>query len=180
MGDLTFRTAANGDVAAVVALVESAYRGESSRAGWTTEADLLDGRRTDVDAVQSIVAAKDRLALLAIDSSDALLGCCELRQRPAGSAYFGMFAVVPMLQGSGIGKAVLAAAERWVHEQWNATRMEMTVLAQRADLIAWYERRGYRRTGETEPFPYDDVRFGLPRRPDLHFIVLAKDLEPSG
>ncbi|HEX3706594.1 MAG TPA: GNAT family N-acetyltransferase [Mycobacteriales bacterium] len=179
MGEATFRVATDGDVAAVVALIESAYRGDSSRAGWTTEADLLDGRRTDPDAVRSIVAADDRLALLAVDSSGGLLGCCELRSRSECVAYFGMFAVVPTLQGGGIGKAVLDAAEHWVRRMWGATRMEMTVLAQRDDLIAWYERRGYQRTGETEPFPYDDVRFGLPKRPDLHFMVLAKDLEPG-
>jgi ribosomal protein S18 acetylase RimI-like enzyme len=87
-----------------------------------------------------------------------------------------MFAVSPALQGGGIGKTILAEAERQVRDRWGASRMEMTVLTQRADLIGWYERRGYARTGATEPFPYGDERFGLPRRPDLLFEVLAKAL----
>lgn len=172
---LSFRPATTEDVEQVVALVESAYRGERSRAGWTTEADLLDGQRTDAAAVRAIVDADDRFVLLAFDG-DELRGCCELRRRADDTAYFGMFAVAPDLQGAGLGKAVLAEAERQVRDLWAATRMEMTVLVQREDLIGWYERRGYRRTGATEPFPYGDERFGLPRRPDLRFEVLAKDL----
>jgi ribosomal protein S18 acetylase RimI-like enzyme len=172
---LWFRPATADDVEAVVALVESAYRGDSSRAGWTTEADLLDGQRTDAAAVQAIVDADDRLVLLGFDGAE-LRGCCELRRRDGGTAYFGMFAVSPALQGAGIGKVVLDEAERQVRELWGATRMEMTVLTQREELIAWYERRGYTRTGAIEPFPYGDERFGLPRRPDLMFEVLAKDL----
>ena len=172
----TFRVATAEDVDAVVALVESAYRGDSSRAGWTTEADLLDGQRTDAAAVRAIVDADDRLVLLALDDSGGLLGCCELRHQSDGAGYFGMFAVAPPQQGGGIGRAVLDAAERWAREEWSCARLEMTVLAQREDLIAWYERRGYRRTGQTQPFPYGDERFGLPRRADLHFVVLTKDL----
>jgi ribosomal protein S18 acetylase RimI-like enzyme len=172
---LLFRPATAEDVSAVVALVESAYRGDSSRSGWTTEADLLDGQRTDAAAVRDIVDAEDRFVLLAIDA-DELRGCCELRRRAVGVAYFGMFAVVPTLQGAGLGKAVLSEAERQVRELWGATRMQMTVLRQRQELIAWYERRGYRRTGATEPFPYGDERFGVPRRPDLVLEVLEKDL----
>jgi ribosomal protein S18 acetylase RimI-like enzyme len=173
----TFRVASNDDAAAIVALVESAYRGDTSRVGWTTEADLLDGQRTDPETVQKTIAAGDRLVLLALNADNELVGCCELRRQVTGTAYFGMFAVPPTLQGSGLGKSVLAAAERRVSTEWEATRMEMTVLAQRADLIAWYARRGYLPTGVTEPFPYGDERFGLPRRPDLHFVLLAKDLE---
>jgi ribosomal protein S18 acetylase RimI-like enzyme len=171
----SFRPAAIDDVDAIVALVESAYRGDSSRAGWTTEADLLDGQRTDAAAVRSILEASDRFVLLGYDG-DELCGCCELRQRDGGAAYFGMFAVNPVLQGAGIGTAVLGEAERQVRKLWGATRMEMTVLVQREELIAWYVRRGYRRTGVTEPFPYGEERFGRPRRPDLEFEVLAKDL----
>ncbi|HVS68392.1 MAG TPA: GNAT family N-acetyltransferase [Mycobacteriales bacterium] len=174
MSGLSFRPATAADVADVVALVESAYRGDASRVGWTTEADLLDGRRTDAEAVQAIVDADDRLVLLASGGAE-LRGCCELR-RGADAAYFGMFAVRPSLQGAGIGKLVIEEAERLVRDLWAAARMEMTVLVQRHELIAWYERRGYRRTGVTEPFPYGDERFGLPRRPDLMFEVLAKDL----
>jgi GNAT superfamily N-acetyltransferase len=171
----TFRLATAGDAAAVVALVESAYRGDSSRAGWTTEADLLDGQRTDLDAVRATIGADDRVVLLGF-GSETLLGCCELRRLVGAAAYFGMFAVVPTLQGGGVGTLVLDEAERRVGELWDATRMEMTVLAQRKDLIAWYQRRGYRRTGMTEPFPYGDERFGRPRRADLLFEKLEKSL----
>ena len=122
---LSFRPATSDDVDAIVALVQSAYRGDSSRAGWTTEADLLDGQRTDAAAVQSILDAFDRFVLLGYDG-DELCSCCELRRRDAG-AYFGMFAVNPVLQGAGIGKTVLDEAERQVRALWGATRMEMTV-----------------------------------------------------
>lgn len=175
MTSMTFRPATADEIDAVVALVESAYRGDASRVGWTTEADLLDGRRTDAAAVRTIIDADDRLVLLGFDG-DELRGCCELRRRDGSAAYFGMFAVSPASQGAGIGKVILAEAERQARELWGATRMEMTVLIQREELIAWYERRGYLRTGATEPFPYGDERFGLPRRPDLRFEVLAKNL----
>ncbi|HVU61011.1 MAG TPA: GNAT family N-acetyltransferase [Mycobacteriales bacterium] len=175
-----YRTATAADVEAIVALVESAYRGEASRAGWTTEADLLDGQRTDADTVAATIAASDRRVLLAFEAealeAEALVGCCELRRLPQATAYFGMFAVVPTLQGGGVGGELLTEAESVVRREWQATRMEMTVIAQREDLIAWYERRGYRRTGATEPFPYGDERFGLPRRDDLFFERLAKPL----
>jgi ribosomal protein S18 acetylase RimI-like enzyme len=175
MTDPTFRVATADDAQAVVSLVESAYRGDSSRSGWTTEADLLDGQRTDFDAVLATISADDRLVLLALEG-EQLLGCCELRRLPDNAGYFGMFAVVPTLQGGGVGKLILAEAERRVGELWGAERMEMTVLAQREDLVSWYVRRGYRRTGLTEPFPYGDERFGLPRRDDLVFEKLTKTL----
>lgn len=170
-----FRDATLADVDEIVQLVESAYRGETSKAGWTTEADLLAGQRTDAAAVRDLVEAPDARLLLAVDG-DALLACCQLERRGADAAYFGMFAVRPGLQGGGLGKLVLAEAERLARDEWRASLMRMTVIAQRRELIAWYERRGYRATGETRPFPYGDERFGLPRRDDLHFVVLAKSL----
>lgn len=174
---VAFRRAALGDVDEVVALVESAYRGESSKAGWTTEAHLLDGQRTDAGAVRDIVGSDDARLLLAVDEqTDAIVACCQLERRPAGVAYFGMFAVSPQLQGGGTGKGLLAEAERQARDDWACSRMEMTVIAQREDLLAWYLRRGYHEIGERRPFPYGDERFGLPRRPDLEFTVLAKEL----
>jgi ribosomal protein S18 acetylase RimI-like enzyme len=172
---LSFRVANAADVEPVVALVESAYRGESSKAGWTTEADLLDGHRTDANAVRDIIEAADGRVVLAIDGQ-AVVGCCQLERRRGAVAYFGMFAVSPTLQGVGAGKRLLAEAERQAKADWGCARMEMTVIAQREDLIAWYLRRGYREVGERRPFPYGDERFGLPRRPDLEFTVLSKDL----
>jgi GNAT superfamily N-acetyltransferase len=177
---VTYRVAVDRDVPAVFDLVESAYRGERSKAGWTTEADLLDGQRTDADEVAAIVAAPNKLLVLATDTAtgaDAsadLIACCVIERRDNGRAYFGSFAVRPGMQGGGIGKGLLAEAERIARDDWACSVVEMTVIAQREDLIAWYVRRGYAVTGETRPFPYGDPRFGLPRRDDLHFAVLEK------
>lgn len=169
-----YRAATPADVPAIVALVESAYRGESGLRGWTTETHLLDGQRTDAANVLELIGRDGSLVLLA-ERDGALLGCCHIeRQESAG--YFGMFAVNPDLQMGGLGRALLAEAERIAHVQWTVGVMQMTVIEQRADLIAWYERRGYRLTGETAPFPYGNERFGLPRRDDLRFVYLSKPL----
>ncbi|MDT0309924.1 GNAT family N-acetyltransferase [Streptomyces sp. DSM 44917] len=178
-GRLAFRTAGEADVPALVALVESAYRGEASRAGWTTEADLLGGRRTDEEAVRELLGQEGSL-LLAAERGGELVACCHLARRGDGpegaAAWFGMFAVRPGLQGGGLGRAVLAEAERRARAAWGAREMRMQVISARADLIAWYERRGYARTGRRLPFPYGDERFGVPRRPDLDFEVLVRSL----
>jgi len=170
----SFRRADAGDVAAIVALVESAYRGEASRAGWTTEADLLDGRRTGPDEIAALLADPHSVLLLA-HAGDALVASAHLQQR-GDSAYFGMFAVAPGRQGRGLGRAVLAEAERIARDEWGCSAMRMTVIVQRDALIDWYLRRGYARTGEYAPFPYGDARFGIPRRDDLRFETLAKSL----
>jgi ribosomal protein S18 acetylase RimI-like enzyme len=175
---LRFRLAESRDVGAIVDLVESAYRGDASRAGWTTEADLLDGQRTDTEAVSAIVDARGSTMLVA-EADGHLAGCCQLERRPGGVVYFGMFAVRPGSQGRGRGQEILAEAERLAREEQGAGTMVMTVLAQRLDLIAWYQRRGYRLTGRSRPFPYGDERFGIPRRPDLSFVELAKRLGPG-
>ncbi|PBC65689.1 GNAT family N-acetyltransferase [Streptomyces sp. Tue6028] len=171
---LTFRDATDGDVDALVALIESAYRGESSRGGWTTEADILEGRRTDPEGVLAVVEAPDS-RLLTVERDGALVACCQLEHR-GDHAYFGMFAVSPDLQGGGLGKVIIAEAERTARETWGITEMHMTVISVREDLIAWYERRGYRRTGRMTPFPYGDERFGIPQRDDLQFELLVKPL----
>ncbi|MEU0225427.1 GNAT family N-acetyltransferase [Streptomyces sp. NPDC006284] len=171
---LTYRDATDADVDAIVALVESAYRGESSRAGWTTEADILQGQRTDPEGVLEVVKSPDS-RLLTVERDGVLVACCQLEHRGA-HAYFGMFAVSPVLQGGGLGKTIIAEAERRARETWGVTEMHMTVISVREDLIAWYERRGYRRTGETTPFPYGDERFGIPQRDDLRFELLVKSL----
>ncbi|XRQ10122.1 GNAT family N-acetyltransferase [Actinomadura welshii] len=172
--ELTFRAAAKGDVPALVALIERAYRGEASRAGWTTEADLLGGRRTDPEMVAAVVDDEAGRMLVA-EADGALVACCQLERRD-GHAYFGMFAVEPGAQGGGLGRRVLAEAERLVRDEWGAEEMRMTVISAREELIAWYLRRGYVRTGQTSPFPYGDERFGQPKRDDLEFEVLAKKL----
>lgn len=177
---MVIRMASVADVEQVVALIESAYRGPSSREGWTTEADLLDGQRTDAAAVAEAISRDDVRLLLAVSSVGELLGCCQLERCGNDLAYFGSFAVRPGLQSQGLGRQLLTAAEERARQDWNASVMEMTVIAQRHELISWYERRGYSLTGETRPFPYDDERAGLPRRPDLRFVVLAKRLIDPG
>jgi len=175
---LNFRIAAAADVAAIVALVQSAYRGESGLRGWTTESHLLDGQRTDAEDVASVINRADsRVVLVEVDGR---LKCSCHVERQGDTAYFGMFAVAPDEQGSGLGKRTLAEAERIAREEWGCRAMRMTVIEQRAELIAWYERRGYRRTAEYLPFPYGDERFGIPRRDDLRFQVLLKDLGGAG
>ncbi|MBL1089461.1 GNAT family N-acetyltransferase [Streptomyces sp. NPDC001739] len=172
--ELIFRTAVDADVPGLVDLIESAYRGDASRAGWTTEADLLEGQRTDPEGVAAVVRHETGLLLVA-EREGALTACCQLEHR-GDHAYFGMFAVRPALQGGGLGRTMLAEAERTARETWEAREMRMTVIRQRTELIAWYERRGYRRTGEFSPFPYGDERFGIPQRADLEFEVLVKPL----
>ena len=179
---LQFRRATHADVDALVALVESAYRGDASRAGWTTEADLLDGRRTGADDIASCIE-RDRSMILIGERDGKLLACAHVAAEPSDEAgdtgYFGMFSVRPQLQRAGIGKAMLAEAERIVAAEWGLPSMRMTVIDLRDELIAFYERRGYHRTGIFKPFPYGDERFGVPRRDDLRFEVLEKPLEST-
>lgn len=213
---LSFSFATHDDIPRVVALVELAYRGDGSRDGWTTEADLLQGQRTDADMVRASLERPGAHILLA-HRGDRFVACCEL-QRPRrlgelvpagevgaidettealhrerrhddppqedhpdgvdeGAAYFGMFSVDPTLQGGGVGKLVLAEAERIAREAWSADSLELTVINLRSELIAWYERRGYERTGGSKDFPYGDERFGIPARDDLRLTVLRKPLD---
>jgi ribosomal protein S18 acetylase RimI-like enzyme len=170
----TFRFATATDVAAIVALVESAYRGDVSRKGWTTEADLLGGQRTDEGELQQILLdPKSRLLLAECDG--VLVGSVLLR-REENWGYIGMFAVHPTAQRNGLGKQLLSLAEQELCDRFNASIVKMTVLRQRADIITWYERRGYAKTGEVEPFPYGNSRFGTPKRDDLEFVVMVKTL----
>ncbi|WP_019875414.1 GNAT family N-acetyltransferase [Sporichthya polymorpha] len=168
------RVATAADVPGLQRLIHSAYRGEDSRAGWTHEADLLDGNRIDEDMLRAELADPGTTLFLTEDDAGPL-GCCVVTDRGDGTAYFGTFAVRPTAQGAGLGDALLRHAESHARGL-GATRMELTVVAQRSDLIAWYARRGYTPTGETRPFPYGDERFGLPRRDDLAFAVLVKSL----
>ena len=175
-----FRFADRDDVPAVVQLVEAAYRGERSRQGWCSEADLLEGQRVDADMVSAALDTPGvRILVLADGGSSA--ACCELRRPDGpGPATLGMFAVDPGRQDRGLGRRVLAEAERIVGDDWGVDRLQLTVIDLRSELIDWYGRRGYRRTGEYQPFPYGDERFGVPLRDDLRFAVLEKRLGPSG
>jgi ribosomal protein S18 acetylase RimI-like enzyme len=190
---LSFGFAGPDDIGLVVDLVQSAYRGEHSRRGWTTEADLLDGQRVDAAMLATAIGTAGTAIVLA-RSGDQLLGCCQLhsattcpptevaasnggrRTTPGSIAMFGMFAVDPDHQGAGVGSQVLAEAERIAGADWGMDRMELTVIDVRDELIAWYRRRGYEPTGETRPFPHEEERLGLPRRKDLQFMVMQKPL----
>lgn len=174
----TFRAATEADIPALVALVTSAYRGDVSKQGWTTEADLLDGERIDPEVLrQDIERPRSRVLILERPGGNGaaaeLLACAHVSEDD-GAGYFGMFSVSPTQQGGGIGGLVLAEAERVVREDWGLPAMRMTVIDVRDELIAWYERRGYRRTGIKRPFPYGDPRYGIPKRDDLRFEVLEK------
>lgn len=173
---LRFRPAGPEDVGVVVEIVQSAYRGDASRAGWTTEADLIDGQRVDVAMVAELLGDGEAVVLLAeLDLTP--VACCELRHvAGAAVATLGMFAVRPTEQGAGLGRAVLAEAESLVRTRWGVGRLRLSVIDVRRDLIDWYLRRGFHPTGATAPFPYGDERFGRPRRDDLRFAVLEKEL----
>ncbi|MEH3054605.1 MAG: GNAT family N-acetyltransferase [Patulibacter minatonensis] len=197
------RFAQAADVPAVVALVESAYRGDASRAGWTSEADLLDGQRTDAEMVAAAIARRGVHVLL-LEGADGgeLLACCELTApggqkdsaaagtrgdepdrggaHPVPTVHLGMFAVQPGLQDHGIGRAVVDEAVRISRDVWQAEVLELCTIAQRTELIAWYERRGFARTGELRPFPYGEPRYGLPRRDDLVQVVMQRRLAAAG
>lgn len=173
---LRFRAAAAEDVAPLVALVNSAYRGESSKAGWTTEADILGGQRTDADKAREMIATPGSRVELAFAEDGALVACVHLKKEADGSCYLGMLTVDPARQAGGLGKELLRRSEELARE-WKCPRMRMTVISVRAELIAYYERRGYRRTGKTEPFPEDDPRFGLPKVRGLRFAELVKPLD---
>ena len=169
------RLATLDDTDALVALVNSAYRGDSSRAGWTTEAHLLDGLRVDASRVAAAIATSADEAVLVREDAKELVACVHL-QRTDTTCYLGMLTTKPTRQASGIGRSMIEYAERFARVEWQSTEMHMTVLALRTELIAWYERRGYALTGERKPFPYGDEKWGLPKRADLEFYVLRKSL----
>ncbi|MEP9400603.1 GNAT family N-acetyltransferase [Sphingomonas silueang] len=168
------RRAIPADIPALHALVEAAFRGDSARAGWTHEADLLGGQRTDPDMLAAMLA-DPRCALLLAEEGGVFLGCVAVTRVAARRSALGMLAVRPDRQAGGLGRALVAAAEDHAWDE-GAGAMEMTVIGQRGDLIAWYERRGYRRTGERRAFPLDDARFGLPYTRTLYFEVLERSL----
>src|SRR4051794_783796 len=145
--ELAFRQAEEADAPALLALIRRAYRGEASRVGWTTEADLLADGRIEMPDLLNKIAGPESLVLV-VESGGALVACCELAHRGEGLAYFGLFAVEPTLQAGGIGRLVLAEGERITRERWDSVVMEMTVIGQRSELLSWYERRGYALTGE--------------------------------
>lgn len=175
MSEITIRDATAADIPDLHRLIESAYRGESSRAGWTTEADLLDGQRTDPQDLADILA-DPKQALLTARHADELVGCVLIADRGEGTGYFGMLSIRPTLQGGGLGRRLVEAAHAALADRFGARRVRISVLPQRETLIAWYQRLGFQLTGDTLPFPYGNPRFGLPRRDDLYFVVMEREL----
>ncbi len=169
MSSLTFRFAERKDAPAIAALIESGYRGDESRRGWTTEAHLIEGNRTSVAEIEAYIADPHARFLMAFEAA-TLVGCALIKNE-GGEGYFGMFTVKPALQGGGHGKQILAHAEQAIRDLWNCSTVAMTVISIREDLVAYYERRGYARTG-TKPFPFD--REPGAKRQDFHFVVLSK------
>ena len=179
MTDILIAPYRPADIDAIVDLVNSAYRGEGARAGWTHEADYLDGQRTNAADLVADLAAEPRpeILLMRRETGGELLACVmiEMLDEPAGKVgYIGMLTVNPKLQADGLGRRMLAAGEDYARAA-GATRARMSVVSIRDTLIAWYQRRGYRLTGATKPFP-QDTRFGVPRRDDLAFVILEKPL----
>jgi len=169
--------ATKADIPELVILINSAYRGESSKKGWTTEADLLDGQRTDDDSLRMLLTKPGSILLKYVNEANKISACVNLQQQ-GKKIYLGMLTVAPSLQGSGIGKQLLSASEQYSREnKFEAIRM--TVISIRLELIAWYERHGYNRTGETQPFPTDDPKFGIPKQ-FLEFVVLEKNMSGKG
>ncbi len=176
MTEIVIRDAVAADIPALHPLIESAYRGEASRAGWTTEADLLDGQRTDPEDLADILA-DPKQALLSAWRGEELVGCILIADRGGGTGYFGMLSVSPTLQGGGLGRRLVEAAHATLADRFGARRVRISVFPQRETLIGWYERLGYRLTGDTLPFPYGNPRFGLPLRDDLYFLVMERALD---
>jgi len=163
-------------VAAVTALVNRCYRGDPEAGSWTSEGEFIMGLRTTEEEIRSLVTGEDSSILLGIDREE-IIGSVHL-QRQGTECYLGLLVVKPELQGAGIGKRLMQEAERFARESWSSRKMTMTVISRRTELIAFYERRGYRRTGEKKPFPPDGSH-GTPQDAELNFDVLEKILGPD-
>jgi len=164
--------ATHQDISTLNKLVNAAYRGDSSRKGWTTEADLLDGTRIDEEAIKNLLQEKDSFILKFVED-EKIIGCVRLLKHDK-QLYLGMFAVDPNVQNKGIGKKLLLAAEDEAQKQ-NCESIDMTVISLRKELIDWYKRNGYAETGEIKPMVIDNPSMGIPKR-DLFFITLEKNL----
>ena len=163
----------SADITQLLPLINSAFRGDTARQGWTHEADLLQGeRRTDEATLRALMQIANAIVLKYCNDAGDIEGCVFLSKKERG-LYLGMLTVAPELQGAGIGKKLLAAAEAYAREQ-GCTFIYMNVFSVRQELIAWYERHGYRRTGEMKPYEANP-EFGVPVQP-LEFVILEKEL----
>lgn len=169
--------AVESDHAAIIDLANLAYRGTGPEASWNVESGILEGQRLNESLLKEDLSAKPGAHLLVYrdDKDGPLLGTVWLEPKDDGVWYLGLLTIRPDQQNRQLGRALLTVAEDFARER-GGSRIRMNVLYLRDALIAWYERRGYALTGETEPFPYGDDRFGKPLRDDLHFVVLEKDI----
>jgi N-acetylglutamate synthase-like GNAT family acetyltransferase len=171
-----FRYAIPADVNAIVALIEHAYRAPETAGRWDSESHLLTGPRTSHGEIAGLVAdPASRFLIAEIDGRVA--ACCLLQKRgvsESDGAYFGMFAIQTSARAGGMGKLVLAEAERRVRELWNVRAMVMTVINVRTELIAWYQRRGYLLTGARIPFPFSETSGETTR--DFDLVEMRKEL----
>lgn len=174
MLNLLFRLANTADAPKIVALVNSAYRGETSRAGWTTEAELLEGVRTHDDEIAGLINTPRSLILIGLVGEE-IIASMHL-QLVSDAAFLGMFAVKPTGQTAGVGKAMMAEAETVVKREWAAKKILMDVISVRAELIAFYERRGYVRTGKLNDFPVSKDLW-TPKAKDLMLARMEKNLD---
>lgn len=166
---VAIRPATHSDLSLLHPMIERAYRGDTARMGWTHEADLLSDTRTGRAELEAIVADPSQLLLMAQDVDDTPIGCVNVAKRDASLAYLGMLCIEPLRQAHGLGREMIAAAERYARDTFGCTTIEMTVLEQRSELIAYYQRRGYAQTGERRDFP-------VPLDPPYFMTVLAKPL----
>jgi GNAT superfamily N-acetyltransferase len=173
---LYFKTATPLDAQNLAQLVNSAYRGDSSKLGWTTEADLLDGQRTDAKNLTALINEPENQIEMAIDSdSHSLVGCVYLKKENSHTLYFGMLTVAPKLQTKGTGKALIKHIEEFAKKNhYNFIRI--SVIQFRTELIKFYERRGFVSTGQFEDFPEDDPQFGIPKINGLKLMEFIKTL----
>jgi ribosomal protein S18 acetylase RimI-like enzyme len=168
-----FQPIDEGDLRAIVDLMNRAYRGTGS---WNSEAGIIAGERASLDLLRAQISETPTGCFLKwLDPGGSICGCVWLEPLAGDIWYLGSLAADPDQQNAGLGRQLLAGAEQWAAAH-GARRIRMSVVNVRDTLIAWYVRRGYHLTGETEPFPYDDRRFGTPLRDDLHFVILERAL----
>ena len=171
--DLKYFVAEPRHAAQASALINSAFRGDKGKQGWTTDFDLLDGKRITPELFIESLSPTSIVLLFGEENNPISSVNIEKLER---DAYIGLFAVSPLFQNTGIGKRVLKIAEEYAIKTWGMEYVKITVVAQRTELISFYERRGYINTGETSAFPYGDEQFGIPKRDDLSFVYLKKKL----
>jgi N-acetylglutamate synthase-like GNAT family acetyltransferase len=159
---MTITKATTADIPELTALINLAYRGETSLKGWTTEAHMIDGQRIGADDLAAQMADPDATILKHTEDDGSITGCVYLKKQ-GQKMYLGMLTVSPILQANGIGRKLLAAGEACTHEAGIST-VTMTVITLREELIAWYERRGYRKTGEIVPLNIPE-NFGILKQP---------------